>query len=167
MRMLHDSLRRDGCPISKCVCMCAKFVSKTSCTLLPHHCICNYRAGKYCLERLNRTRLLDDDSLDSIERRLGDGDVTSTLFAPVLMDTEADNETIASHLATGSFRAERLYSCQRLTTVASGHFIHVTSVRVSKHNIINYCVVATDIIMCISFFRLGDPQPDDCLLMVW
>ena len=53
-----------------------------------------------CLERLNRTRLLDDDSLDSIEMRLGDGDVTSTLFAPtetVLMDTEADNETIASH----------------------------------------------------------------------
>ena len=100
-----------------------------------------------CLERLNRTRLLDDDSLDSIEMRLGDGDVTSTLFAPtetVLMDTEADNETIASHLATGSFRAERLYSCQRLTTVASGRFIHVTSVRVSKHNIINYCVVATD-----------------------
>ena len=38
------------------------------------------------------------------------------------MDTEADNETIASHLATG---AERLYTCQRLTTVASGRFIHV------------------------------------------
>ena len=86
-----------------------------------------------CLDMLNRTMLLDDDSLDSIERRLSDSSVKTTLFAPTvtaLMNTEADNVTIANHLATGSFRAERLRG-QRLTSVASGRFIHITCVNVS------------------------------------
>ena len=86
-----------------------------------------------CLDRLNRTMLLDDDSLDSIERRLGNSSIKTTLFAPTetaLMNVEADNVTLASHLATGSFRAERL-SSQRLKTAASGRFIHITCVIVS------------------------------------
>ena len=88
-----------------------------------------------CLDKLNRTMLLDDD--DSLKRRLGNSSIKTTLFLPTetaLMNTEV---TIADHLVKGSFRAETLYY-RRLLTAVSGSPIHIKGncVNVSLYGIV-------------------------------
>ena len=106
-----------------------------------------------CLDRLNRTMLLDDDD-DSLKRRLGNSSIKTTLFLPTetaLMNTEV---TIADHLVNGSFRAETLATDDRqmttddqLLTAVSGILIHIksTCVNVSLYFEKYYCLILSSV----------------------
>ena len=89
-----------------------------------------------CLQRLNHTLLTTlFAEEDELQDRLTDQDRDTTVFAPsekALMDTDRDSTMLAGHVVDGLRRCGQLYHRHRIPALADGHFIHITSVRVSE-----------------------------------
>ena len=142
------------CP-AICAVMDAQSVSSCA-NLLPHKCatpIVNAvleDSIQDCLEKLNLTMLISLFTRDDeLQDRLTDQDRDTTVFAPseeALMNADGDMTMLNEHIVNGLHRSGKLHLRHRLPTLAAGHFIQITSVRVSGGRIAPYLHVCLSLL---------------------